>query len=1811
MLCCVSRRTVVRTDQVPPYDHCPPKVQSVQSDIVQLEQYSESDVPPILLPCAICARTFMPQSLEKHSRICERTAARKRRVFDSAKQRIQGTELQGFRSRQEKKRQNEKASRSSASWKQNHDEFLRAIRAARCEVVDSPMQKQCSNSMAPSSAPTRANEQGTCPTCNRNFGIKAYDRHVAWCKDRAGRVTLSPATNIAKERLEARMKYRAPLKNNRQANREKYSPGSAVTLNLGNKTTLTTARAKETVSAPNCNKGNESPVKQKPVVKRSGQTKETSSPIGPMKSRPIDRTNRPPDDETRPAPPVKRISQLPVPPLKHKKECLEECDNVQSQRHKRQPWMTHESPSYRSKQDPKQQQLLCTRSQRLSIVTARSQGKPKLNDVSINNDVTEIMVKPCRVHKGNQLTTWKRISHEKDQTCNNSEDVGHPRHPMLTARLFEPKDRSIEYSVNVEQVKSSIELNQVSDTLKKDARSNNEDTTEPISENASSNWPLVHTPRLNRTYSFKYDDLDDEMASKKKWQPVKHSPRVEFCLGDLERVSRLHFSSLNASYLVKLNANDQSRTIRAATEDQPLLDDLPSQEQTSLENLDFKSSRSKILEKKRLTSSALAQFSRQNVERTQVDSEQGSARVYPVEKNDTVESNDLTRTNDESSPSCEKLELSGHSDTSDDTKLQAPVSPVECLYHESLKDSAIKKEDTSDEPEARQPTSCSVKENEIDSDAKSVVESIRDELEFSLYSIKNDEPNSDVKNVEPFRDELELSLHSVKENEPDSVAKSAAESFRDELELFLHSVKENEPDSVAKSAAEPFRDELELFLHSVKENEPDSVAKSAAESFRDELELFLHSVKENEPDSVAKSAAESFRDELELFLHSVKENEPDSVAKSAAESFRDELELFLHSVKENEPDSVAKSAAESFRDELELFLHSVKENEPDSVKKSAAEPFRDELEFSAAISEYDDDFAPSIAMEPEPLLTQHELRLNRSSTPFDSVLDPLDTNCVEYDTSREESGTPMNEWKMTIDADRGAEMLYRVEPKVTHCSIVHDQAQKSTNIDFERKVTESRQCSSNTCCKDLQQDGVARTFTESVSTDVSTFLFEQKEEIAKEVLRKDTASQTSLCKCRCDYFEFKRENDTRIEESFEFEPPGDNPGEDNPLENRSTRCSTIKEESSEMLATLDFEDSREHELQTEQCGRNLDKSVVVDPDDNSFVDSIKLTEVQEIYKNRGFRDLDYDSDNTVKGNAIRNATNESPMVGKNGIDVRNLRSLILSESRVKLKKSNLKTCRSKPPETESKLFKSNNSSDSLSTVDEIEIDDVRQVKSVEVETIEEFGTRNKSIRFRILPEIKETTVIVKGNCEAETINAQTYWEKASKATKNRLINLDPPYQGASRFLKRNPKVRILPPVPSNTLIKCRNLTLPLRPVWSNYVRRRPDFNLVLSGRTGKDYDPFLLAEQQMNDLSDASEQSTTNSPPLEQNREVSFPLSHSSAFVKYPHQPSFSNPEKRTSLIAPPTEFDDLTSDFSSDSTETNSLSREVFLADNKELKDSKADVDKRSPARELGRRVIIDKSKALGGGDVDDTTSRGSRSFVGSTDRARKILDKVSPKVVRPTVNRSCSVRAASAPKTTPDRKPVNSSQESKESRKRNESQRSSSTSLNNRNNNYVNLSSSNLSLSSIVSSDVDIKRSNSVFDELMTSFEDENGSFPSLKSLLKNDSLSSPIRGRQRGEQISDEELSSPESYKRQDHSKLSGDSAYSSLNRKYSHHGRSTNDVVGRLEEDLPRHNRRNGDTLQSKCKMSKFCHECGSRFPETAKFCCECGIRRLVL
>lgn len=53
-----------------------------------------------------------------------------------------------------------------------------------------------------------------CPYCGRCFGNKAYDRHVEWCREKSllGKNSNNNSGNVsvAKERLNARIKYKAP-----------------------------------------------------------------------------------------------------------------------------------------------------------------------------------------------------------------------------------------------------------------------------------------------------------------------------------------------------------------------------------------------------------------------------------------------------------------------------------------------------------------------------------------------------------------------------------------------------------------------------------------------------------------------------------------------------------------------------------------------------------------------------------------------------------------------------------------------------------------------------------------------------------------------------------------------------------------------------------------------------------------------------------------------------------------------------------------------------------------------------------------------------------------------------------------------------------------------------------------------------------------------------------------------------------------------------------------------------------------------------------------------------------------------------------------------------------------------------------------------------------------------------------------------------------------------------------------------------------------------------------------------------------------
>ncbi|KRT81805.1 hypothetical protein AMK59_5554 [Oryctes borbonicus] len=179
-----------------------------------------------LLPCVICGRTFLPAPLAKHTRVCERNATRKRKIFDSLKQRVEGTDLAPFHQKSYLKKSDAsplpKSEARQSKWKEKHIELVNAIRAAKgtSSSMPSTLGKRSSTTLG-----TPTHER--CPSCDRQFGPKAFDRHVEWCKEKKTTIHKSPASVLlAKERLEARTKYKVPplIKSRRALTREKYSP---------------------------------------------------------------------------------------------------------------------------------------------------------------------------------------------------------------------------------------------------------------------------------------------------------------------------------------------------------------------------------------------------------------------------------------------------------------------------------------------------------------------------------------------------------------------------------------------------------------------------------------------------------------------------------------------------------------------------------------------------------------------------------------------------------------------------------------------------------------------------------------------------------------------------------------------------------------------------------------------------------------------------------------------------------------------------------------------------------------------------------------------------------------------------------------------------------------------------------------------------------------------------------------------------------------------------------------------------------------------------------------------------------------------------------------------------------------------------------------------------------------------------------------------------------------------------------------------------------------------------------------------------
>ncbi|XP_016947020.1 uncharacterized protein LOC108022546 isoform X10 [Drosophila biarmipes] len=232
-----------------------------------------------LTPCPCCSRTFVVDALRKHVVICEKSS-KKRKIFDSSRQRRDGTALSTYVLPKNFGLPNaERTAGLPSPPTTSREAMTTSVNAGPPEPVNSPqpvrrksqteMVRSTARASLRKAASTLSSNSATeapagppaaaaaplvrerslarrikapacdrCPHCERTFNPKAFDRHVEWCKEKAIQNTIkstnSQETSKAKERLEARKQYKPPnLKTKRSLARDKYSGNHEELLEAG------------------------------------------------------------------------------------------------------------------------------------------------------------------------------------------------------------------------------------------------------------------------------------------------------------------------------------------------------------------------------------------------------------------------------------------------------------------------------------------------------------------------------------------------------------------------------------------------------------------------------------------------------------------------------------------------------------------------------------------------------------------------------------------------------------------------------------------------------------------------------------------------------------------------------------------------------------------------------------------------------------------------------------------------------------------------------------------------------------------------------------------------------------------------------------------------------------------------------------------------------------------------------------------------------------------------------------------------------------------------------------------------------------------------------------------------------------------------------------------------------------------------------------------------------------------------------------------------------------------------------------------
>uniref|UniRef100_A0A0N4Z8R3 Zinc finger C2HC domain-containing protein 1A n=1 Tax=Parastrongyloides trichosuri TaxID=131310 RepID=A0A0N4Z8R3_PARTI len=163
-----------------------------------------ADINQNTYPCSLCGRKFVQESLPKHEVACQKLNSKKRKVFDSGKQRATGSDINYKdikKVQQEKQKFGGTFPRPKTNWKERHETFIGAVSASKQVEI-------AIKTGAPLPPPPKAsvpNDYITCEFCGRNFNEKAAERHIPFCKEQSMRkkTPMSRSSSASKSMISA------------------------------------------------------------------------------------------------------------------------------------------------------------------------------------------------------------------------------------------------------------------------------------------------------------------------------------------------------------------------------------------------------------------------------------------------------------------------------------------------------------------------------------------------------------------------------------------------------------------------------------------------------------------------------------------------------------------------------------------------------------------------------------------------------------------------------------------------------------------------------------------------------------------------------------------------------------------------------------------------------------------------------------------------------------------------------------------------------------------------------------------------------------------------------------------------------------------------------------------------------------------------------------------------------------------------------------------------------------------------------------------------------------------------------------------------------------------------------------------------------------------------------------------------------------------------------------------------------------------------------------------------------------------------